>query len=133
MVGIAALALMIAGCASTPVVVPDDLSPAELFQRAQEAAEQGQWEAARLHYNAFLERFPDERDAGAEAEYELAFLLYKEGRYEEARDAFNALIARYDTERGLPDWPLVLSGRILEIMDEEGLGAAGEGSSPSTE
>lgn len=114
-------ATALTGCESTPEEIPPDLSRMEMFQRAQEAADRNQWNLALRYYREFSRRFPEDRGAIMEARYEIAFISYKQKNYDEAREGFEAIIAAYEDEearQGLPEWPLVLAGRLLEIIEE---------------
>ncbi len=115
-----AVVLTVTACYTPPDEIPDGLSQMEFFQRAQTAADQGRWETALLYYNELIERFPDDRAAQIEARYEIAFISYKQGEYEEAQMLFENIIAEYDADqgRGLPEWPRVLSLRLLTTIDE---------------
>ena len=116
-VGCAALA---AACQTVPEEIPEGLSRMEMFQRAQEAVEVERWELALRYYETFIDRFPDERGAIAEAEYEIAFIAYKQERYVESIALFEAILRKYEEDETgmLPEWPRVLSLRLLEIIDE---------------
>lgn len=114
------LALFVGGCRTAPVPIPEGLSRAQLFQRAQEAFDLERYAVANQHYHAIIERFPDDAAARVEAEYELAFILYKTERYPEALEAFQALVTRYEGARPntLPEWPRVLALRLIETIEE---------------
>jgi len=62
-----------------------------------------------------------------EAEYEIAFITYKKEQYQDALDMFRAILADYEADNSdvLPDWPEILSLRLIEIIEdrmiEEGL------------
>lgn len=111
---------ILAGCASEPEEIPEGLSPAEMFQRAQEAVDESKWDVALRYYEEFIVRYPDNRGAIIEAEYEIAFIAYKQERYEEAIDMFEAILADYQADNSgiLPDWPEILAERLIEIIEE---------------
>ncbi len=92
----------------------------EFFQRAQEAADQNRWETATLYYEEFLIRFPDDRPSQMEARYELAFIAYKQQDYTRSLELFDALLATYEADQSgmLPEWPRVLSLRLVAIIEE---------------
>ncbi len=116
------LPLLFAMCRTTPETIPEGLDPKELFQRAQEAVvERNDYETALSYYRTFLERYPDDVQRVVEAEYEIAFIHYKLGEYETARRQLNELIARYESDQSqiLPQWPLILSRKVLEKIDEK--------------
>jgi outer membrane protein assembly factor BamD (BamD/ComL family) len=113
------LVVFLAGCQTAPEEIPEDLSPAEMFQRAQEAVDAERWDTALRYYETFKTRFPDNRGQIVEAEYEIAFISYKQGEYDDARQQFEAILARYETEDAaqFPRWPQVLSARLIEEID----------------
>lgn len=112
--------MLFVSCETVPEEIPEGLSRAEFFQRAQESVDAEHWETALLYYQTFLERYPDARSARAEAFYEVAFITYKQGDPEGATVLFNELIAQYEEDAtGLPEWPLVLSKVLLEKIEEE--------------
>lgn len=108
------------GCESVPDEIPNDLSPAEMFQRAQEAVDESKWDTALRYYEEFILRFPDDRGMIVEAEYEIAFITYKQERYQESLDTFNAILAEYEADNSgeLPDWPQILSERLIQIIED---------------
>ena len=114
------VAVVLTACVSGPREIPPDLTKAELFQRAQEAVDAGEWQDAERHYRAFIDRFPLDRSGIAEARYELAFIEYKQDRFAVARRMFSELLVEYEADGAgeLPDWPRVLSERLIDIIDE---------------
>lgn len=111
---------VLSGCQSAPEEIPEALSRMEMFQRAQEAVDQERWEVGLQYYREFIRRFPDDRGAIIEAEYEIAFIAYKQGDYELSRERFEAILAEYEADQAgtLPEWPRVLSERLIQIIDE---------------
>ena len=108
------------GCQTVPTEIPSDLTQAELIQRAQEAVDQENWEAALAYYSEIVERFPQDRAATATARYEIAFIEYKRDNLDTAQAKFQELIGMYDFEaETLPSWPRVLAERLLEKIAEE--------------
>ena len=108
--------IILASCHSTPDYIPEDLKPREYFQLAQEAVvERQDYETALFYYNTFLERYPDDIQRGVEAEYEIAFLKYKQ-KDPQAEQLFRDLLARYEAEGAelLPGWPKVLAEKLIE-------------------
>ncbi|TVR72375.1 MAG: hypothetical protein EA427_03295 [Spirochaetaceae bacterium] len=112
--------LLLPGCQSGPVEIPEDLSQMEMFQRAQEAVDQERWEVGLQYYEEFIRRFPDDRGAIMEAEYEIAFIAYKQKDYDLSRRRFEAILATYEADQAgaLPEWPRVLSERLIQVIDE---------------
>ena len=119
---ITVLLLVLAGCRTGPVEIPQDLTQAEIFQRGQEALDAGRYAVALQYYETFLQRFPDDVANIAEARYEIAFIHYKMGDWDTARELFLRLIDKYETEAAAayPAWPRVLALRVLEVMDQGG-------------
>jgi outer membrane protein assembly factor BamD (BamD/ComL family) len=120
---ILAAGILIAGCATvpSPEEIPEDLTQAELFQIAQEAVDNQRYETATVYYETFLERFPDDEANVVAAEYEIAFIQYRQENYERAAELFQDLLDKYEQDRNnvLPAWPRVLATRLLNIMEEE--------------
>jgi outer membrane protein assembly factor BamD (BamD/ComL family) len=114
------LAVLLFSCASSPVDIPPNLSVAVLTQKGQEAMDQNHYSRAVLYYQAILEGYPWNMEAVCSAEYEIAFIHYKQGRYDEARRGFRALLTRYtevDAEL-LPAQYRILSEIVLERMEK---------------
>lgn len=113
-------AIIFIACAGVPKVIPQDLSARELVQRAQEATDAYHYDAAKAYYNALNERFGSDPLFMTTAEYEIAFIDYKQGRYDVAKQAFEALLAQYAGPDGasLPQRYAVLAKKVLESIAE---------------
>jgi outer membrane protein assembly factor BamD (BamD/ComL family) len=117
----AALALfLLVSCNSGPVEIDDSLSPAELIQRAQEASDRNRYNQSLQYYQAIVDRFPGNIDALCAAEYEIAFIHYKQKKYVDAKAELNALLTRYDSpdEELLPQQFKRLANIVLERIEE---------------
>jgi outer membrane protein assembly factor BamD (BamD/ComL family) len=103
------------------VIIDDDLSPAELIQRAQEATDRNRYKIAMQYYQALYDRNTDYIDLVITAEYEIAFIYYKQKNYQLAREKFNSLINYYNTLDAelLPQQFKILSQIVLQRMDEK--------------
>ena len=115
-------AITAVSCISTgPVEIPDGLTAAELIQRGQEASDKNRYNVSLQYYEAVTERFPFDIDNVIAAEYEIAFIHYKQKNYELSKTEFNSLLARYNTpdQELLPAQFKILSnivlGKIAEI------------------
>ncbi|GHT78703.1 hypothetical protein FACS1894130_05770 [Spirochaetia bacterium] len=113
--------LLLASCASGPADVSDEITPAEVVQRAQEASDRNRYGRAMEYYQIILERFPSNIDMVCQAEYEIAFIHYKQKKYDIARGEFEALLTRYNTpdEELLPAQFKVLATNVLARIDEK--------------
>ncbi|AEJ60462.1 hypothetical protein Spith_0175 [Spirochaeta thermophila DSM 6578] len=122
LVGVLVITILSTGaCKSTPPEIPEGLSREELFQRAQEAVDRGDEQTALLYYQTVLERYPDDLEGRAAAEYEIAHIYYKQGLYGEAKELFLTILSYYDTQEGtsLPLWIKVLSEKHLSWIQEK--------------
>ena len=106
-------------CAST-INIPANLSPAQLIQRGQEASDRNRYRQSLQYYTAIIERHSLYIDYVIAAEYEIAFIHYKQRRFDQARNEFNSILARYDTpERELlPPQFEILSRIVLERINQ---------------
>ena len=107
-------------CASGPTVIPEGLSPAELIQRAQEESDRNRYENSLQYYETLIQRFPFDIDNIIAAEYEIAFIHYKQKKYETAKAEFTRLLERYNTpdEELLPQQFKILSLKIMARIEE---------------
>jgi outer membrane protein assembly factor BamD (BamD/ComL family) len=107
-------------CYTGPIVVPDDLTPAELIQRGQEASDKNRFSHSLQYYSSILDRFPFDTDSVMAAEYEIAFIHYKQKNYDLAKTEFNALLDRYNVpdEALLPAQYKILSKIALSKIEE---------------
>ncbi|MDR1586342.1 MAG: hypothetical protein LBS57_02665 [Treponema sp.] len=114
-------ALFIPACASTAANISEELSPAELIQRAQEASDRNRYKTALQYYEALRDRNSTNIDLICTAEYEIAFIHYKQKKYSAAKEEFNALLERYNTpdEELLPQQFKRLAGIVLERIAEK--------------
>jgi len=92
----------------------------ELVQRAQEASDRNKYKISLQYYETIIERFPYDIDSVCAAEYEIAFIHYKQKKYDIARAEFNILLERYNTpdEELLPPQFKILSLKILDRITE---------------
>jgi outer membrane protein assembly factor BamD (BamD/ComL family) len=108
-------------CASGSMHISEDLSPSELIQRAQEASDRNRYRVALQYYQVLLERNLYNIDLVCTAEYEIAFIYYKQKKYTQAKDGFNDLLERYNTpnEENLPPQFKLLAVKVLERITEK--------------
>jgi outer membrane protein assembly factor BamD (BamD/ComL family) len=112
--------LMISSCVSS-AVVPDDLSPSELEQRAQEASDRNRYNRALMFYQAMLDRNSENTDVVITAKYEIAFIHYKQKKYQQARDELNEVLEYYNNpdEEILPQQFKRLAHIVLDRISEK--------------
>jgi outer membrane protein assembly factor BamD (BamD/ComL family) len=108
--------LAVTACATGPVEISTELTAAELIQRGQEASDRNRYNIALQYYQALQDRNSTNIDMVCTAEYEIAFIHYKQKKYDEAKTEFNALLERYNTpdEELLPQQFKKLSLIVLE-------------------
>lgn len=121
--GIGALLLAIllfSACQTELPEIPEDLSQPEFFQRAQDAADENEWEVSLHYYETFIERYPNDEENIVAAEYEIAFIHYKKEEYRTSRELFEELLQKYeeDEDESLPAWVEILSEKILDRVNE---------------
>ncbi len=102
------------GCKSVPTEIPPDLSPADYFQKAQEATDAGRYAVALKYYESFLEKYPEERDRDLWARYEIALLHSKMKDTATALRLLDELLALYSGEDAaqLPQGPRILAEKV---------------------
>jgi outer membrane protein assembly factor BamD (BamD/ComL family) len=108
------------GCRTVPSEVPPDLSPADYFQKAQEASDAGRYALALKYYRSFLERYPEERDRGLWARYEIALLHSKMKDEATAVRLLDELLALYEGDDAalLPQGPRILAEKIKAKLQD---------------
>ncbi len=99
-----------------------DLTPEEFFQKAQEAViDWNRYKLAIQFYEEFMRRYPDMKNKIIEAEYEIAFIKFKQRKLDEAEERFNRILEKYNTDEAVyyPSWPALMSSKGLENIAEE--------------
>jgi len=105
------------GCRTQPKVIPPDLSAAESFQRAQDAADAGDHALAIRYYTTFRDNNPDNKDREVWALYEIAFNYHKMGKNALAVTYLNQLLDQYQNDIGtLPPAPRILAQDLKERL-----------------
>ncbi|AEF86104.1 putative lipoprotein [Treponema primitia ZAS-2] len=107
-------------CGSRPIAISETATPAEMTQRAQEASDRNRYGLSLQYYQAILERFPRDINNVCAAEYEIAFIHYKQKKYDQARSEFESLLDRYNTPDAelLPSQFRTLANIVLAKMNE---------------
>jgi len=114
------LTLTFSACVST-TNISEDLSPAELIQRAHEAMDRNRYNTAIQYYQALHDRNPSNTDLRITAEYHIAFIHYKQKKYEQAKEGLNGVLAYYNSpdEELLPQHFKKLSQIVLKNIDDK--------------
>jgi tetratricopeptide (TPR) repeat protein len=117
----ALLVIGITACATGPQNISKDITAEELIQRAQEASDKNRYATALRYYEILLERNQTDIDWICTAEYEIAFIHYKQKKYVEAREELGALLLRYETPDAelLPQQFKRLSTIVLNSIEEK--------------
>jgi len=115
-----AAALILSACATT-VIIDEDMSSAEIMQRAQEAMDRNRYEIAIQYYEALYDRNQTNIDLIITAEYHIAHIKYKQKKYDEAREGLNRVLSYYTTADAilLPQHFRILSQIVLENISEK--------------
>jgi tetratricopeptide (TPR) repeat protein len=81
--------------------------------------EEGDYQNALRYYRTFIERHPDDIQHVVEAQYEIAFLHYKQGNYAAAQEEFEKLLSYYEGggQSVLPEWPQILGKKMLTKIE----------------
>jgi outer membrane protein assembly factor BamD (BamD/ComL family) len=113
--------LFFSACASSNVNISNELSPAEIIQRAQEASDRNRYNVALQYYQALYERNLSNIDLVITAEYEIAFIHYKQKKYAQAKEELNSMLEYYDSpdEAFLPPQYKILGQIVLNRIDEK--------------
>ncbi|MDR0503257.1 MAG: hypothetical protein LBH16_08050 [Treponema sp.] len=90
-----AVLIILSSCASA-VNISEELSPAELIQRAQEATDKNRYRTALMYYQTLHDRNQTTIDLVITAEYEIAFIHYKQKKYQQAKTELNAVLEYYN-------------------------------------
>ena len=114
---LSALALMWS-CASQSRTLAEGLTAGEIFQRAQDAADRGDYSLGITFYTQCQQRYPDDKAHTVWAAYEIAFLYHKMGKNNTATTLINALLAEYSNQGdSVPPAPLLLSQKLKERLE----------------
>ncbi|MCQ2604152.1 MAG: hypothetical protein MJ215_03800 [Spirochaetia bacterium] len=119
----ALLIIFLSSCSSVSKDLKDpNLTPEEFFQKAQEGViNWNKYNAAIRYYEEFINRYPDMKGKVIEAEYEIAFIKYKQHKYDDAAERLSQLLDKYQTDEAIyyPEWPRTLSGKLLANIQAE--------------
>ncbi|MDR0301555.1 MAG: hypothetical protein LBI04_04480 [Treponema sp.] len=115
-----ALILLFSACVSS-ANISEDLSPAELIQRAQEASDKNRYNTALLYYQALHERNSSNIDLVITAEYETGYIHYKQKKYQQAKGELTDVLEYYNSpdEELLPQHFKLLSKIVIERIEKK--------------
>lgn len=115
----AAMLVLLASCSSGPTTIPPGLSAAEIFQRAQDASDRGDYPLGIRYYSLMQTSYPDDVNHLTWASYEIAFLYHKMGKNDMALSLINDLLDKYAKEGdALPPAPRVLASKLKPRLEE---------------
>jgi hypothetical protein len=125
-IGYLSAVLIMLSCSSSPVILPEEATADKLIQMGQEAAERERFDQALQYYQAVLDKFATRIDSICSAEYEIAFIHYKQKKYALAKTELYGLLARYDDRDAelLPSQYKILANIVLKKIEERELGNA---------
>lgn len=110
--------MLLASCASQPRTLPDGLTAAEIFQRAQDAADHGDYALGITFYQECQKRYPDDKSHMVWASYEIAFLYHKMGKNDKAATLIDALLTQYANQGdSVPPAPILLSQKLKDRLE----------------
>ena len=116
---LAVVVLLLSSCASGPAHISPGLSAVEIFQRAQDASDQGNYQLAIQYYSLIGVDYPTDAAHVTWASYEIAFLYHKMGKDRQSLDRINALLDQYSKEGDqLPPAPKVLATKLKARLEE---------------
>lgn len=97
------IGLSLFSCMSIPKEseIPEDMTAADLTQRAQEAFDANNYRAAHVYYGIILKRFSDDESACIAAEYEIAHLYIKKRKWKDAYNLLEKVLTRYEGASGM--------------------------------
>ncbi|MGO9308810.1 MAG: hypothetical protein ACLQDL_07295 [Spirochaetia bacterium] len=114
----AAALLLLVSCKSGPTTIPPGLSAAEIFQRAQDASDRGDYLLGIRYYSLIPTSFPDDVVHMTWSSYEIAFLYHKMGKNDKALSLFNDLLDTYAKEGDtLPPAPKILATKLKARLE----------------
>ena len=116
---LAAAIALLASCASQNRTIPENLTAGEIFQRAQDSVDRGDYTLGITLYTLCQQRYPDDVSHQVWASYEIAFIYHKMGQNAKALQLFDELLARYVKEGdALPPAPQVLAQKLKTRLEE---------------
>jgi len=113
--------LIFSACTSSTISISEDISPAELIQRAQEASDKNRYNTALQYYQALNERNRSNIDLVIASEYEIAFIHYKQKKYQQAKNELTEVLEYYNTpdEELLPQHYKKLSKIVIDRIENK--------------
>ncbi|MGO9410344.1 MAG: tetratricopeptide repeat protein [Spirochaetia bacterium] len=111
------VSIAVVSCRTQPQVISPDLSAAESFQRAQDAADGGDYALAIRYYRSFLDNNPNIPDRDIWALYEIAFNYHKMGKNANAVALLDQVLQQYQNDTGtLPAAPRILALKLKDRL-----------------
>jgi len=115
---VCAAVVLFVSCVTEKPSIPEGLGAAEIFQRAQDAADRGDFELGITYYTLYRDKFPDDAEHDAWASYEIAFLYHKMGKNDTALTLVNQLLDQYARQGDtLPPAPRILADKLKTRLE----------------
>jgi outer membrane protein assembly factor BamD (BamD/ComL family) len=114
--------LFFVSCISKPPTIPLDANAEKLIQLAQEEYDKNRYDNAMEYYRAVIDMYPSRIDSICAAEYEIAFIHYKQKKYGEAKKELDQLLIRYEHPEA-ETYPIqykILAGIVIKSIEEKG-------------
>ena len=116
---LAAAVSLLASCATQGGATPEGVTAGEIFQRAQDSVDRGDYARGITLYTLCQQRYPADVNHQVWASYEIAFIYHKMGQNTKALQLFDDLLARYEKEGdALPPAPQVLAQKLKARLQE---------------
>jgi outer membrane protein assembly factor BamD (BamD/ComL family) len=119
--------LLVFSCTTYDTTLEDNWTEEQFFKTAQQAYDQDDLDSALYFYEVYLLRYPQNYKKGIAAEYERAFILYKQKNYSQSINYFNAILEKYNSSPYAylyPEAYKILSEKVLEnVKNQEAIHA----------
>ena len=119
---IIAILLTLNSCTTYDTALQEQWSEEYFFKTAQQAFDRGNLSESLFFYEVFLLRYPQNHSKGIAAEYERAYILYKQKKYDQSELFFSTILEKYNSNPYAYLYPQayrVLSEKIIAQIEED--------------
>jgi outer membrane protein assembly factor BamD (BamD/ComL family) len=109
-------------CATYSTELDEEWSEEYFFKTAQQAFDRGSLSESLFYYEVYLLRYPQNHTKDIAAEYERAYILYKQKKINQSELFFNTILEKYETSPYAYLYPQaykVLSEKVLAQIEED--------------